>query len=415
MSVAARLVNRSSIAATASPHLAQAKRGAIRPYCAGLSIEIISDLESFQSLEQDWNTLLSSNRSNRLAFQSFAWMRSWLKTYLQCTENQAPTVAIVTARVRGQLRLICPFAIRNVLGLTSLTWLGEPASQYGDILTSGDDVSPDLIDATLGFAIDKLQPDTIRLRKVRSDAAIRPWLIAQNAVQSATDEAPYLDFRGAASFEAYCSKYTGKARKNRRRLRRRLEETGPVSTTVLRPGAPARDAIHIGLAFKQAWLIERGLVSSALRDPHMLDLLTNFVSHPDDHAAPFVSIMHCGQTPVSVQFGIIANQRLALYMIAYNPVTEKTGAGVLHIEDTIAYCIENGISELDFLAPNAPYKQAWADAATPVCDYVAPRTLKGRVYARGYLCTTRDVLKTQLQSLPLRIRQSIAKRIQKTI
>ena len=116
-----------------------------------------------------------------------------------------------------------------------------------------------------------------------------------------------------------------------------------------------------------------------------------------------------------MQFGIIANHRLALHMIAYNPKTEKSGAGVLHIEDTISYCIENDLSEMDFLAPNAPYKQTWADAAIPVCDYVVPRTLKGRVYAQGYLCSTRDVLKTQIQALPLGIRQSIAKRIQKPL
>ena len=415
MSVAARLVNRSSIAEAAASRRAEAERVGLRPYGAGLSIELVNDLETFQTLEHDWNALLDGNHANQLAFQSFAWIRSWLTTYLPLAHDQMQASVIVTARVNGELRLVCPFAIKSTLGVTCLTWLGEPASQYGDILTGADGAAPDVIDATLGFAIDKLQPDIIHLRKVRADAAILPWLTAQNATLTASDKAPYLNFRDACSFDDYCARYAGKARKNRRRLRRRLGEAGAVATTVLPPGAAARDAIRTGLAFKQAWLIERGLVSSALRDPHMPSFLAHFASHPDDHAVPFVSVMHCGETPVSVQFGIIAKHRLALHMIAYNPKTEKSGAGVLHIEDTIAYCIENGLSEMDFLAPDAPYKQAWADAATAVCDYVAPRTLKGRVYAQGYLCSTRDILKTRVQALPLGLRQSIAKRIQKPL
>ncbi|MFY0615653.1 MAG: GNAT family N-acetyltransferase [Hyphomicrobiaceae bacterium] len=415
MSAAARLVNRSSIAPAVTSRRAPAKRDTIRPYRSDLAIDIIHDIETFLALEHDWNDLLDGAGKNRLAFQSFAWVRSWLTAYLPNTNYQSQTVAIVTARLNGRLRLICPFTVKNVFGINCLTWLGEPASQYGDIIKGGDEPAPEMIAATIGFAIEQLQPDIVHLRKVREDAAILPWLEAQNAAQTAVDEAPFLDFRDATSFNGYCAKYSAKSRRNRRRLRRRLEEAGAVSTTVLSAGAAAREAVRIGLTFKQAWLIERGLVSSALRDPYMPGFLEHFVGHADDRAAPFVSVMRCGETPVSVQFGIVAKQRLALHMIAYNPKTEKSGAGVLHIEDTIAHCIEHGLTELDFLAPNAPYKQAWADGAVPIGDYVSARTLKGRVYAQAYLCSTRDVLKTRVQALPLGIRQSIAKRIQKPL
>lgn len=67
----------------------------------------------------------------------------------------------------------------------------------------------------------------------------------------------------------------------------------------------------------------------------------------------------------------------------------------------------------DFLAPNAAYKQAWADAAMPVTDYVSARTVKGRLYAQAYLCRTRNLLKSKVQNLPLGVRQNIAKHMQR--
>lgn len=376
-----------------------------------LTIDIVNDFGTFQNLRSEWNALHQSNHTNQLAFQSYSWIHSWMASYA-ADPGKPSEVAIVTARTGGRLRLVCPFAIKQVLGLTCLSWLGEPASQYGDIVTDGTKASSALIESVLAFTIDRLQPDIVHLRKVRDDAAIRPWLEAQTATATAPDEAPYLDFRNTTSFDDYCAKYSAKARKNRRRLRRRLEEIDVVSTSVLQPGETARRAIRTGIAFKQAWLVERGHVSSGLRDAHMPDFLDDFVRRTDRHARPFVSIMHCGETPVSVQFGVIANRRLALHMIAYNPAMEKTGAGVLHIEDTIAYSIENGLSELDFLAPDAPYKRDWADAAMPVSDYVAAHTIQGRLFAQGYLCSARDLLKTRVAALPLGIRQTIAKHIQ---
>jgi CelD/BcsL family acetyltransferase involved in cellulose biosynthesis len=376
------------------------------------TIEVISDLAGFDRLTAEWNALHDINQHNRLSFQSHAWLRSWFATYNDETEPRSEQPAIVILRIAGRIRLICPLSVRQTLGMTHLAWLGQPASQYGDVITDGTAAAQPLVASAMRHAINTFKPDIIHLRKVREDAAVQSWLASHGATPTTSDLAPYLDFTNAASFDEYCARYSAKSRKNRRRLRRRLEETGNVSTTVLQCGDAAGRAIETGVRFKRQWLIERGHVSSGLRDGHMPDLICNFVNRTDRFAKPFVSIMHCGDTPVSVQFGVISKQRLALHMIAYNPETEKTGAGVLHVEDTIAHCIENGLVELDFLAPDAAYKQAWADASMPVHDYVIPQTIKGRLYAQGYLCSTRNALKTRVASLPLGLRRNIAKCMQ---
>ncbi|MBU2533171.1 MAG: GNAT family N-acetyltransferase [Alphaproteobacteria bacterium] len=369
--------------------------------------EIISDRPAFGALESEWNQLQASNPHHQLAFQSHAWLRAWFDAY-GAGDALNGKVAIVTARTDGKLSVICPLLIRRRRGLRILGWLGEPASQYGDALTDGSAFAGRALADALDYAVAVLQPDLVQLRKVRDDAAVNAWLREAGAVRAATGAAPYLDFRSACSFDAYCARYSAKARKNRRRLRRRLAEAGPVTTTILSCGSKAAEAILTGIAFKQAWLVQRGHISSALRDRKMSAFLRGVAGRPNATAEPFVSIMHCGETPVSVQFGILSNNRLALHMIAYNPETEKAGAGVLHLEDTIRHCIEQGWHELDFLAPDAPYKRAWADDARTIADFVVPLSRKGRLYSRAYVCSTRKMLKHQLDILPLKLRQTIA-------
>lgn len=414
MSVGVDFVDRTGIAPSAAAPQSRAdtcRRGpAVGPVARGSTIEFIDDLDSFLALEAEWNALHDANRRNQLAFQSFEWIRAWLTTYLADPGDQAQTAAIVIVRTDRQLRLACPLAVKRVLGLRCLTWLGEPASQYGDILSDGTPASDALIDAALAYAIERTRPDLVHLRKVRDDAAILPWLNAQAAGATAHDAAPCLDLHEATSFDDYCKRYSAKARKNRRRLRRRLAESGAVTTTVLETGAAAREAIRTGIAFKQAWLVDRGHVSSGLHDVNMSRFLEEFVSRPSPFAPPFVSVMACGKTPVSVQFGLQSPRGLALHLIAYNPQMEKAGAGILHIEDTLAYCIAQGLPTLDFLAPDAPYKRAWADTAMAVSDYTIARTVKGQLFAHGYLGHARDLLKSRVAALPLSFRRTIARR-----
>ena len=284
-----------------------------------LDLALIENLADFDRLQPEWDALHTSNTNHQVCFQSHAWLRTWIEAFLPEPSQASQSLAIVTARTNGRLRVICPLIIRRSLGMSHMMWLGEPASQYGDVITDGTEASDNLVIAAMDFALEHYQPDLVHLRKVRGNAAVIAWLDEKNAASTSDDSAPFLDFRTAESFDGYCAKFSAKSRKNRRRLRRRLEETGKVTTSILPIGDAASNAILIGIAFKQKWLVERGQISSALRDENMSRFLAEVVSRADPTATPFVSIMHCGETPVSVQFGIISNGRLAMHLIAYNP------------------------------------------------------------------------------------------------
>ena len=371
--------------------------------------EIIRTVEQFRAMRHEWNDLHGRNADHHLSFQGHHWLDVWMATCLTAGDEAPGRITIVTGRTGEELRAIAPLYAQTRLGVRRLTWLGLPAAQYGDVLTDGTDQATTLIGPMIERAIEDIQPDILNLRKVRADAAIMPWLRQTGSIQTATDAAPFLDFTSPVSFEQYCSKFPAKALKNRRRLRRRLQKLGEIETTLVRSGAKACAIMETAIDFKRRWLDRRGHVTSALRDDAMADFLCRLIREPAPGFEPFISVMSAGETIVSIQCGIIANRRLAMHLIAYNPDTEKTGAGALHIEDTIAYCLANGIVEFDFLGPDAPYKREWADASVAVSDFVSPCTPLGYLYAKAYLCGLRGVLKSGVESLPLKVRRTLAR------
>ncbi len=164
------------------------------------------------------------------------------------------------------------------------------------------------------------------------------------------------------------------------------------------------------LAFKQDWLVRRGEVCSAFHDRRTRAFLERVVTARDDGFNPYVSVMSCNGEPVSVQFGIITANRLALHLIAYKSAWEKSGVGILHTEETIAHAIGTGLDELDFLAPDAAYKRVWSDGAVTVDDYVIGLTFTGKLCAETVLARSRNLFKSVLDHLPCAVRSRIARR-----
>src|SRR5262249_8918299 len=174
--------------------------------------------------------------------------------------------AIVTGRRQGRLIVLWPLVIARSGGLKLVGWMGEPVSQYGDVLIENVPDKAALLLQSWRFLADQLGADAINLRKVRADAQIAPLLgaLALNRVSGA--EAPYLDLASAPDFAHYERRYSQKARKNRRRLMRRLEEQGPVLITRHTGGTEARSAALAALALKRAWTRSTARIASSLAD-----------------------------------------------------------------------------------------------------------------------------------------------------
>lgn len=377
-----------------------------------LKLEIVTERARFDALEPDWNALFARAGRSTHVFQNFNWMWHWANHYMSNDSNEAGRISpcIVLGWRDGALIMVWPLVKQRVRGIAQIFWMGEPVSQYGDVLL--DDLPDRLQVLREGWRFLKanIDGDIVRLRRVRADAVIAPLMSEIGALASNAQTAPYLDLASARSFSDYEQRYSAKARKNRRRLLRRLEDQGKVSFLRISAGGPeARNLAGRSLEFKARWLQERGLVSQTVGDARMAGFFAAIAEARERPAGCTVTALEVNGEIAAAEVMFACKDRLAVHVIAYDLKFEKAGAGVLLFERGICDACEEGFATIDMLAPGDNYKLDWADASVEVNDWSRPLTIAGYTYARLYLIFLRDRLKFLSRTLPQSWRRLFAR------
>jgi CelD/BcsL family acetyltransferase involved in cellulose biosynthesis len=387
------------------PELLSAAAGEI---ATQVTFDIVGDRTGLEALEADWNALFDRAGMPHQAFQTFNWCWSWAQTFLttEATTDRGSRLAILTGRCDNRLVTLWPMVIETHGGLRELSWLGEPVSQYGDVLLDPALAHPDaVLRAAWDHLATTLKPDLARLRKVRADAAIAPLLQGLGSLRSAELEAPFIDLTRAADFAAYEERFPTRARRNRRRQMRRLEETGKVCFRHLDQGTEATAFATQGIELKRRWLIDQGQVSPALADVRMQRFMALVASGGPRTPATRVSVLQSDDKAAAIQIGFTCKNTRILHVIVYDRAFEKTAAGVLNLEEAIRHGFTEGLARIDLLAPKAAYKMEWADGAVGIADHAIGLSITGKLYARVYLGMVRDRLKGAVERLPQGLRR----------
>ena len=307
--------------------------------------------------------------------------------------------------------MVWPLVSEHTNGLRQVAWMGEPVSQYGDVLIESTADAASVLRQGWDFLASELAPDLVRLRKVRADAAIAPLLDEINAIPTDRQQAPFLDLGSAASFADYEQRYSARSRRNRRRLARRFAERGETGFERHTGGARARELASLAIALKRAWLKERGLVSLALADPRTACFFADVAEGAERPAGCRVSALMCNGEAAAIEITFCCKTRTVMHVIVFNLEYESAGAGALVLEDTIARACESGCRTFDLLAPADAYKLDWADDSVAVTDWALPLSLKGTLYARLYLGVARSAAKWAVGRLPLSLRRALSGRL----
>ena len=123
-----------------------------------------------------------------------------------------------------------------------------------------------------------------------------------------------------------------------------------------------------------------------------------------------VSAMKSNGEAAALEVSFTCKGRLAMHLIAFNLEYEKSGAGVLLLEQSLKKGYDEGLAVYDMLAPGDPYKFDWCDQSDAVSDWVKPLSLKGHLYARLYLAL-RGPAKALLKSMPQPMRRLLSKTV----
>jgi CelD/BcsL family acetyltransferase involved in cellulose biosynthesis len=359
---------------------------------------LITARVEFDALEQQWNALFEQSGRPWQFFQSFAWLWHWANHYL----DDHTRLSIITGRVDDRLVMVWPLVVRRIAGFTQLTWMGEPVSEYGDVLLEPDAHASHLLSRAWAFA-KSLDVDLIYLRKVRHDAVIFPFLLETGMMLTECSFAPYLDLAGVRDFDAYEQRYPAKARSSRRRRLRRLNEMGSVAFEQHTGGPAARDLVDRALAMKRGWLARRGRLSPALQDSRFGRFLGDVAHGHKRSTGARISAVRCNGSPIGVEISFACKGHVFGHVLAHDLAFEKQGVGVILARYSIRTAHEQGYAAYDLLAPDDSYKMNWADACVAIDDYAVPISRTGGVYAQLWLRFVRRWLKTLANRMPARL------------
>lgn len=377
------------------------------------TFDIVTTRDAFNALESEWTRLFQQAGENRTVFQSFNWHWHWCNHFLapKPGSDEKPgklQLFIVTVRRCGRLVMIWPLALQQTAAIKQLIWIGDPVSQYGDIIAQADADNTALLQQSWDFINDNSPANLIYLRKVRADALVAPFLQAEGLPIVECQEAISHDLRKDGNFENYSKRHKPRARRNRNRQLRRMEESGTVAFKVQPPGPEARTITLEAIAMKRVWLAEKGQVSRAYTDPRFDDFFAALAMGDDHPSGCCVSVLSCGDKTAAVEIGLNANDIRFMHIIVYNLQFERFGAGAQHMNGSIKHAFDQGLKTFDLLAPNTRYKTDWGDGITRVCDYAIGNTPVGKAYLWCYLKNLRPAMKAAIERIPRRARRLLA-------
>ena len=372
-----------------------------------LSVQVARTMAEVEALEAEWRELEEASGRDTHAFQSFDWCHAWGSTCLG--EGREPFILVV--RSAGRVVLLWPMMRCRLGPLTALSWFSDPFSQYGDVLTA---LSGAALEDALGAAWERVRRerglDIVRLRHVRADANIRPWLEGAFRRAAWADGAPWMDLSRFADEAAYERRYSRTQRRRRKKIEKRLERAcgGPVSFSLVARGQGLEGQIAALIGAKRAWLAERGLHSRPLNDPRIEGFLRRLPAGEGGRGLRLVvSRMEAGGRAVSWELGFRYRGRHYGYVTAHDGALTDLSPGRLHMDFSQKRALGDGMSVFDLLVPAAPHKKSWSSDVEPVCDFFRPLSLFGRILGEGYLLHLRPALRRLYQEMPEALRRRL--------
>ena len=374
------------------------------PASAPYQFEIVRTRAAFDALAAEWDALFARAGRSAQLFQQFNWNWHWCNHYLDAA---GPSLAVLTVRRAETLVAVWPLVTVRVAGLTRLTWMGAPVSQYGDVLVDAVEDPLALLRAGWAHVVASTKPDVVDLARVRADAAIAPLLAELGALQTRLQQAPYLDLKSAPDFPAYMQRHSAKSRKKSRAAARKLTEQG-AQFTKSTGGEASRNAVAAAIVSKHEQLLERGIISPALADPRMQRFFADAAAGNQRPAQIVVYALEFDGEKAATDVLIDCKGRIATHIFAYETKYAKERVGAYLLERTIEEAFADGRDTFDLLAPADDYKLRWADGTVDVVDWAVPISPKGRAYARIYLRALRPMLKSVISAMPASVNRLLA-------
>ena len=324
------------------------------------SVEVIESADAVMQAEADWR-MLSAAGGVATPFQSFVVASAAAAAHVR--RGEMPRLVI--ARRGGRPVVIVPTVSTSWLGTRVLRFLGDPLTQYGDVLAAPD-VRADDISAAWAAAVRACSASVALMRRVREDAHIARHLAAI-ATEVSVQESPLVEFSRPSAL-------TPRDARELRRLRRRLGELGNVQMEVLF-GPEAEDLLLHAVELKRGWIKTHALGSTVIGDADWEKALREICRA----GGLTIAVLRVGGNSAAFEVALRDASCWYGFIGVFVEDFGRMGPGQVLTAACIEYAREAGLTCYDQLPPAHAYKRQQATRTLAVRDYALPLTAAGRL------------------------------------
>jgi CelD/BcsL family acetyltransferase involved in cellulose biosynthesis len=337
-------------------------------------IELITHPDRFREIKPHWDALWQ--RCDAHVFQTHAWIEGWLRA-----SHGYATPRIAVAWHDGEILAAFPLAIQRRFGLRILQWSAQTLSDYCDALATPEAASqlPVLWEAVCeagGFAL-------VNLAQVSAGAVVGPLLEGEGssrtriARRDRQERCLGIDCVWPDS-EAWFRSLGKKGRNNFWRGERILAEAGgDVAFHCLGPAERTIEAgLRHALALKRESLRTTDPTSPLLgRDGEALEVMFSAVAGT---GLIRVFVLTCGDRMAAASVNFVHAGRMQAYLTCYDPAFGRASPGMILIVRYTRWAFDNGMTKVDLLRGDEPFKSHLANCEISLNTYTGARTVLGR-------------------------------------
>lgn len=322
-----------------------------------LRVEEVRGLEGFDALAPEWNALVA--RTDDQVFYRHEFLRCWLTHFAPHTPLRVLTAREPGGRLVAALALLEERTTQFGVPVRVLASPSNPHSCRFDMIAEEPSLAGEAF-----FAHLEKDPswELLRIGDVPDGGAAWGLLRAAEARNQPVGtwlsaRSPYLalpstleGWRGGPGYNA----------KALRRRRRRLTERGPSSLVHVSSREGLEDWLADGFAVERSgWKARRGTAIS--QDPRTLGFYSELARIAADAGFLSLYFLRLEDKTLAFQFGLSYGGRYLALKPGYDEAFAQLSPGQLLTESMIHDCVERGLTELDLLGDETPFKSEWAD------------------------------------------------------
>lgn len=372
---------------------------------ASLAVNFIRDMAGLDAISKSWTALEPSDEPS--FFQSYAWCRHIASVRGSSSSNFSLCVAAVM--LGGELQAIWPLSLHRTLGIRIARNLDYPYGQFAGILISEKAAAFEVVDAIVQ-ELDRLRlADAIVIDGTRESSQLYRALRNHRFGSDFTNTAVSIDLRPFSKYRAYETGLHGKSRKNLRNFSNKLNrECGEVQSVVVTNKNALEKVIEDTFDQRLSWLLGRGKMSAAFRDPSFRTATFSLASNSAVELIAFC--LQAKGAVIASQWGFIHHNRYYAYISARDANFDRYSPGRLHLSSVVRLCHERGLQQLELMAPAAPYKMAMGTGTTALFTFQYSLTTRGALALRAEDAATR-FQKISSRILPVKLKKYLVARI----